>query len=210
MFSGDWWSSLNGIQQLFWGISIVFSVLFIIQFVLSLIGLDFDGDADVDVHADIDDGHSYQLDADFTLLSVRGIIAFFTFFGWTGVLVLNAGGSTLMALGFASLSGLAAMLIVGYMIYMFSKLTQAGNTDIQEALFQTGEVYLTIPAEKNGYGKIHLKIQGSLKEMDAITEGQTLLTGAPIKVIEVLDDNLLLVEPAISYLPGNQSAEKTD
>ena len=210
MFSGDWWSSLDGIQQLFWGISIVFSVLFIIQFVLSLIGLDFDGDADVDVHADVDHGHSYTLDADFTLLSVRGIIAFFTFFGWTGVLVLNAGGSTLMALGFASLSGLMAMLIVGYMIYMFSKLTQAGNTDIQEALFQTGEVYLTIPAEKNGYGKIHLKIQGSLKEMDAITEGQTLLTGVPIKVIEVLDDNLLLVEPAISYLPGNQSSKETD
>ena len=205
MFSGDWWSSLNGIQQLFWGISIVFSVLFIIQFVLSLIGLDFDGDADVDVHTDVDNG--YQLDADFTLLSVRGIIAFFTFFGWTGVLVLNAGGSTLMALGLASLSGLLAMLIVGYMIYMFSKLTQEGNVDIQEALFQTGEVYLTIPAGKNGSGKIHLKIQGSLKEMDAITEGQSLITGAPIKVIEVLDDNLLLVEPAISYLPGNQSAE---
>ncbi len=199
LFLGEWWSSLNGVQQVFWGISIVFSVLFIIQFVISLIGLDFDGDVDVDV--DTDTGSSdYSLDADFTLLSVRSIIAFFTFFGWTGVLVLNTGGSTLMALGMASISGFAAMLLVGYMIYMFSKLSQDGNIDIREALFNTGEVYLTIPAQKNGYGKIHVKIQGSLKEMDAITEGNALPTGVPVKVIEILDENLLLVESAEAYL----------
>ncbi|MEM1323327.1 MAG: hypothetical protein AAGG75_23885 [Bacteroidota bacterium] len=198
MFLGEWWSTLSGVQQVFWGISIVFSVFFIIQFVLSLVGLDFDGDTDIDVSSDVDGG-DYSLDADFTLLSVRGIIAFFTFFGWAGVLVLNSGGSTLMALIVATIFGTAAMVIVGYMIYMFSKLTQEGNIDIRDALFNTGEVYLTIPAEKNGYGKIHLKIQGALKEMDAITEGNALPTGVPVKVVKILDENLLLVEPATDY-----------
>ncbi|MFK8103222.1 MAG: hypothetical protein AB8G15_11880 [Saprospiraceae bacterium] len=197
ILSGDWWSSLSGIQQVFWGISIVFSVLFIIQFVLSLIGLDFDGDVDLDVDTDMDG--EYNLDPSFSLLSVRGIIAFFTFFGWTGVLVLNAGGSTLMALLSASFAGFLAMFIVGYMIYMFSKLSQPGNIDVSRALFEVGEVYLTVPANKNGHGKIHLKIQGVFKEMDAVTDGDVLPTGSSVRIVEVLNDNLLLVEPEENY-----------
>ena len=200
ILSGDWWSSLTGIQQVFWGISIVFSVLFIIQFVLSLIGLDFDGDADMDISTDADADTGYSLDASFTILSVRSIIAFFTFFGWTGVLALNAGVSTISALLLASLSGFLAMFIVGYMIYMFSKLSQSGNIDITRALYKTGEVYLIVPANKNGYGKVHLKVQGILKEMDAVTDGDALPTGSSVRVIEVLNDNLLLVEPLENFM----------
>jgi len=91
LFLEDWWGPLSSTEKVFWGISLVFSVLFLIQFVVSLIGLDFDTDSDVDVHADIETHSDYHLDPSFTLLSVRSIIAFFTFFGWSGVLVLNAG-----------------------------------------------------------------------------------------------------------------------
>lgn len=199
---GDWWSSLNGTQQMFWGISIIFSVLFVIQFVLSLIGLDFDSESDFEVgsHSDVD--ADYSLDPSFTLFSVRSIIAFFTFFGWTGVLALNAGLGTTMAVVMASISGFAAMALVGYMMYLFSKLGESGNVDLNEALFQTGEVYLTIPAGKRSQGKIHINIQGVMKEMDAITEGKTLTTGSRIRVIEILDDNLLLVESVETFLEG--------
>ena len=199
---GDWWSALNGTEQMFWGISIIFSVLFVIQFVLSLIGLDFDSDSDFDVHADTDVDSDYSLDPSFTLFSVRSIIAFFTFFGWTGVLALNAGLGTTMAVILATTSGFAAMAIVGYMMYLFSRLSESGNVDLNEALFQTGEVYLTIPAGKRAQGKIHINIQGVMKEMDAITEGKTLATGSRIRVVEVLDENLLLVEPVETFLEG--------
>ncbi len=197
-----WWNELTSVAQVFWGISIVFSVLFVIQFVLSLIGLDFDADTDIEIGTNTNTDTGYTLDADFTLLSVRSIIAFFTFFGWTGVLVLNAGGGTWAAVGFASLSGLAAMFVVGYMMYLFSKLGESGTFNTKEAIYNTAEVYLSIPAAKNGYGKVHLKIRGALKEMDAITEGnQPLPNGAAVRVIDVLDDNLLLVEPLENFLP---------
>ena len=199
---GDWWSALNGTQQMFWGISIIFSVLFVIQFVLSLIGLDFEGETDFDVSTDTDSDHGYSLDPSFTLFSVRSIIAFFTFFGWTGVLALNAGLGTTMAVICASASGFLAMAIVGYMMYLFSKLGEAGNVDLNDALFQTGEVYLTIPAGKRAVGKIHINIQGTMKEMDAITEGKTLATGSAIRVVEVVDENLLLVESVDTFLEG--------
>ncbi len=198
---GDWWSALSGAQQAFWGISIVFSILFLIQFVFSLIGLDMDSDADMDVSTDVDADADVGLDADFTLLSVRSIIAFFTFFGWTGVLILNAGGSTLAAISFASLAGIIAMTLVGYLIYLFSKLSQEGNIDVNKALFNTGKVYLTIPAEEIGQGKVHINIQGSLREMNAVTKNlEPLPTGAAIRVIEVIDNKLLVVEPIDNLL----------
>jgi len=201
---GDWWSGLNGTQQMFWGISIIFSVLFVIQFVLSLIGLDFDGDTDFDVSSETDTDGGYSLDPSFTLFSVRSIIAFFTFFGWTGVLALNAGLGTTMAVVCASASGFAAMVLVGYMMYLFSKLGESGNVDLNDALFQTGEVYLTIPAGKRAMGKIHINIQGTMKEMDAITEGKTLATGSMIRVVEIMDENLLLVESVDTFLEGEK------
>ncbi len=200
LFFEDWWGPLSSTEKVFWGISLVFSVLFLIQFVVSLIGLDFDTDTDVDVHTDIDTHGEYHLDPSFTLLSVRSIIAFFTFFGWTGVLVLNAGGGIWAAIGFSSLAGLAAMFIVGYIIYMFTKLTEEGNVNLSKALYSTGEVYLSIPANKNGQGKVHIKVQGALKEVDAVTNGDALPTGSAVKVVEIIDDNLILVEQADYFL----------
>ena len=190
---GSWWSALAGIQQVFWAIAIVFSVLFVIQFVFGLIGLDMDADLDVSAEG-LESGAS--LEGDFSVISSRGIIAFFTFFGWTGVLMLNAGGTTLSSIIAASVAGAAAMFIVGYMMWQFTKLNQEGNIDINNAIFNTGEVYLTIPAKDGGQGKVHINIEGSLKELDAITEnGESLPTGSFIRVVEVIDNQLLLVEP---------------
>jgi len=45
-------------------------------------------------------------------------------------------------------------------------------------------------------GKIQIQIQGSLHEMDAITEGDSLPTGSVARVKEIIDDKLLLVEKA--------------
>ena len=132
---------------------------------------------------------------------VRSIIAFFTFFGWTGVFVLNAGGSVLAAVGIASLSGFIAMFVVAYMLFLFSKLGEDGTVDLNEAIYNTGEVYLSIPANKNGTGKIHLKVKGSLRELDAVSDGDAIPTGVPIRVVEILNENIVLVEPAERFLP---------
>jgi membrane protein implicated in regulation of membrane protease activity len=193
MSFGDWWSALSGTEQVFWAIAIVASVLFVIQFVLSLLGIgdDFDHDHDFSGHADVDS----SIDADFTVLSVRSMVAFFTFFGWTGVLALHSGASGLVAFISGSVAGLTAMFLVAYIIYFFTRLQESGNIDLNDAIFSTAEVYLTIPANKNGNGKIHLKIKGSFRELDAVTEGRSLPTGASVRILGVLEDNLLLVEP---------------
>ncbi|MEM1119375.1 MAG: hypothetical protein AAGJ18_02950 [Bacteroidota bacterium] len=198
---GDWWIALSGPQQAFWGIAIVSSILFVIQFVFSLIGLDADVDGDFEVSTDMDADPGFGMDADFTIFSVRSIIAFFTFFGWTGVLVLNAGKDVYTALGYSFLSGTLAMFIVGYLLYMFSRLSEDGNVEIEDAMFNTGKVYLTIPAKEGGQGKIHITIGNSFREVNAVTKSlEPLPTGSPIRVVDIIDDNLLLVEPIDALL----------
>lgn len=194
---GEWWADLAGIDKIFWGISIVFSVLFFIQFVLSLIGLDFETDVDVDTDT------GFSTDADFTLFSVRSFIAFFTFFGWTGVLILNNGGTTFWAIAFGTLSGFLAMLLVGYLLYLFARLQDDGSVfNPYEAVDEVGTVYIRIPANQQGTGKIQIKLQGSIKEMEAVTrDSEQIPTGAAIRVIDILDDETtMVVESLDKYL----------
>lgn len=184
---GVWWSELAIMPKIFWSISIVFSILFFIQFVISLLGLDFMGDGDADGNGG--DGFEH----DFTLLSIRSVIAFFTFFGWTGVILLSGGSGVLATVFFATLAGVAAMLVVAYLFYIFGKLTESATADIYQALFATGEVYLPIPGNRKGMGRVIIRLGGSYREMDALTEGESIPTGSKIKVIEILDNNALVV-----------------
>lgn len=188
----QWWDTLSVAQQLFWGIALFFSALFIFQFVINLIGfgLDLDSDAGPDVATD----HDVHIDPGFAWLSVRSVIAFFTFFGWAGVIVLSRGGPLLWALLIAFLSGMLAMSLVGYLLYLFSQQTQIGNYHIDEALYHTGEVYLTIPARKSGVGKILIQLGNGTREVDALTEGKMLPNGSIVRVTGILGDTLVLVE----------------
>jgi len=195
--STGWWENLDGAGQAFWGIALVFSVLFVIQFVLSLIGMDFDAEAGMDFSTPTDttSDTTMGLDADFSVFSVRSIIAFFMLFGWTGVLMLDAGFSVWLALLVAGVIGFLAMIMVAYLMFKVSQMDESGTFNTRTAINNFGEVYLTIPATKTGYGKIHLKIKGSTREMDAVTDhNEQINTGSRVKIIDVLDDNLLLVE----------------
>lgn len=194
----EWWTALVTIEKVFWGISIIFSVLFFIQFVLSAIGLDFDTDADVDVGTDT----GFTTDASFTVFSVRSFIAFFTFFGWAGVGVLSGGGTSLWAVVFGMIAGFAAMFLVGYIMYAFTKLQDNGSVfNPYEAIDTIGTVYLRIPANEGGTGKIQIELQGALKEIDAISyEKQLIPTGTSIRVVDIIDDETMVVEPVDKYL----------
>lgn len=187
----DWWYDLAIMEQVFWGIAIIFSTLFIIQFGLSIFGLDFDTDVDID-GADT----SYSLDPSFTLLSVRGIIAFFAFFGWTGILALGRGYGNAVIIGMALVAGLLAMVTVAYLMFLFHQLAERGNADLNDLIFQDGSVYLTIPGYRKGKGKVHVTLSNSLREMAAVTEGEELKTGRTVKIIEIIENNVLVVEPA--------------
>ena len=65
---------------------------------------------------------------------------------------------------------------------------------IENAVGNTGEVYLRIPANREGHGKIQVEIQGTLREMDALTDDEKELpTGSIAQVLEIVNNQILLV-----------------
>lgn len=194
---GDWWEALSASHQVFWFIAIIFSVLFFIQFILLLIGFDSDSG---EINGS---GESVSFEHEFSALSVRSIIAFFTFFGWTGVLAMNNQLGVWVAVMLSALVGLGAMFIVAYLMFKFAQLEQSGTLNLYNALDQPGEVYLSIPEKESGRGKVTLMVDGRIREMDAVTAGEAIKTGTPVKVIDILEDNVLKVEPMPVLLENN-------
>jgi len=194
---GSWWHDLMFIEQVFWTIAIVFSILFILQLVSSIVGMDFDTDIDADFDFDTDldgggDGH-FSIDPSFTLFSVRSIIAFFTFFGWVGVITLNNGMETKLAILVSFISGIIALFFVAFLLYQLIKLAEEGNVDIEDALGKYGKVYIPIPANRSNTGLISIELGDKLMELRAVTDGEKLPTDTLIYVFKILDDNVLLV-----------------
>lgn len=182
----EWWMAMQRPEQIFWIIAVVFTVLMLIQFILALTGLDFD-------HDDFSHDAGLSHDHSFSVFSVRSIIAFFAFLGWTGVLMLGAGISLWLALLLGLLMGGIAMFLVAYLIFWFSRLGQEDNVTAHEAMYQTGEVYLAIPGGRSGSGRVTVKTRNVLREWEALTDGPYISTGEKIFVTDVLPGNVLLV-----------------
>jgi len=121
-------------------------------------------------------------------------IIFFTIFGWTGIAALNSGISKGVTLLLAIISGLVIMFIVAGIFYSMSKLVESGNMNLRNAINSIGEVYLPIPGNRSGMGKIQINLQGTLSEIDAVTNGKLLKTGEIVRVTDIINNQVLLVE----------------
>jgi len=185
-----WWNQLSGEAQIFWAIAVVSTVLFVIQFILSMVGV---GEMD----AEVDGGFDFEVGGGLELFSFRGILAGLMLFGWTGVVVLSSGGNVMAAFAWSLVAGILALVGVAYLLKQFLKLQDDGNkTNLYNAIDEIAEVYLRIPPNKEGRGKIHITIGNLYQELDAMTTDEKAIpTGSKVKVVEVLDGKILLVEP---------------
>lgn len=181
----NWFEALSPALQIFWGISIVSSFLFALQLLMTLLGFDSGTDVEID---DID------LDGEFSLFSLRSIVAFSLFFSWTGLIVLRGGGSLTRAVVLGMIAGSVAMAIVAYLLYKIYQSEESGTVDLYSAVGKDGEVYIPIPSNLNGKGKIHVVVENKLMELVAVTNKNKLSTGSKVKVLDVLEKNVLLVE----------------
>jgi len=65
---------------------------------------------------------------------------------------------------------------------------------LENAVGLIADTYLRIPAEKKGTGKVMVAVQGSVHEVDAMTEGEAIPTGTKVRVTRVIGAELLEVE----------------
>ena len=211
----EWWETFSSFEKLFWYISIPFSVILIIQMILTFIGIGHDGSADAgdgvtDASGlDLDTDTDIQLDVDstdhssftpfeepqFSIFTFRNFIAFFAVFGWAGIAGIHYDFNKFWVIIFAIICGVITMLIISSLFYFISKLADSGNMDIRNALNQVGNVYIPINGNAGNVGKIQVNIQDSNREMRAITKNQDdLPTGTVVRVTGIVSGGILVVE----------------
>lgn len=186
---GDWFTALSTFEKVYWVIALVGSIIFIIVMIMTLFGGDVEdlGDVDMDVEGDIG--------IDFQFLSFKNLVGFFTIFGWSGIACISEGMSQGVTIAVSVVCGLLMMTLMAALFYYLSKLTSSGNLKLNNALNQIGEVYITIGANRSNIGKIQIKVQGSLRELDALSdEPEELKQGTVVKVTEVTSNGILIVK----------------
>ena len=199
-----WWASLSVIMKVLWGITLAASLIFVIQTVLTFIGADAGGDFDVDaggaLDGDIGDTAA-DMGSGMNLYTFRNLVNFFLGFGWTTILLQNSVKSTALLIFIALMVGCALVAVVMYMFKWLSTMQQSGNIDVYKAAVGcTGTVYLTIPGERSGEGKVQITINNAVREYAALADSDTLKTGTPIKVVEVINPSTMLVEELSSLI----------
>lgn len=186
----DWWGNYDDFAHVLWIFALIGSILFVIQTIYTFA---FGGDegtyGDADSYIDSDAGVEFQF---FTL---RNAIAFFTMFGWVGLAIYTENGSSLMA----SIGGMAAgalmVLFMAFLIKKINDLKEDGTMQVTQAIGKTATVYLTIPASRSGKGLIQLSVNGSVHELEAITDAaEPISSNSTVKVVEIIENQLLLVQ----------------
>jgi hypothetical protein len=192
-FISDWFIQLDPTLRFYWGIAIFASIVVIIQMTMSFAGMgDIDsGDADADFNTEtdsLDDAGSMHL------LSIRNIFYFLLGFGWAGISLWDSIPNTIV-LGIVS--ALVGCLFVAIFIFLFRqmmKLQNNGAFNINDAVNKVCDVYLRIPGQRSGQGKVQVSFRGSVQELDAVTDGEPLASGTKVRITQLIGGKLLLVE----------------
>jgi len=111
------------------------------------------------------------------------VASFLTFFGLVGLWGHQNDWTPAMSAGAGLVAGMAMMVLVAWVMLQYRKLDSSGTVDPSGAIGGTAVVYLTIPAEGSGRGKITVSLQGRTHEFQATTTGPTLPTGAEVRVL---------------------------
>ena len=183
----EWFSALDSFAQFFWIIAGIGSLVFTFIIITTFTGVD--GGDDFDDIEDLDSGIEFQF------ITFKNLVGFFTIFGWIGIAGINAGFSRPVTVITAFGCGLLMMAVMAAMFYAMRKLTDSGTLDYKNAINTIGEVYLTIGANRTRMGKVSVRVQGTLRELEALSDSFTdLKSGTIIKVVDVTENGILIVD----------------
>lgn len=172
-------------ESLFFWCSVVGGTILVAQTVLLILGIgDVDADAGADF-SDVDPGDFGHGNVFAKALTFQTFVAFLTFFGLAGMACRRGELNSTLSLIIAIASGLTAFALVGYLMALLTALQGKGNVELQNAVGSTARVYLRIPAQKKGAGKVTVAVQGRSIECRAVTVGSEIATGEEVQIIGV-------------------------
>lgn len=181
--------NLDTLLKTFWLVAIPTSLIFSIQTIMTFIGVDSSDGVEADFDGDLGD-----TDAPFQLFSLRNLINFLLGFSWTGISFYTTLSNKLFLIVLSLAVGILFVYLFFIIIRQLQKLAEDNSFKIANTLNKTAEVYLTIPENKKGKGKIMISINGAFHELEAMTENEKIQSGSVVKVVRIESNNILIVE----------------
>ena len=128
----EWFEALTTFEKIFWYISVPFTLIFVIQLVLTIAGLD---GRKLNKKIDEDDTEEIIRKADtpqkrrsglvsfgLSIFSLRNFIVFLMVFGWVGIIVYNKSMSRDLTMLIAVLAGGVTTVIFSVIFYLSHKI----------------------------------------------------------------------------------------
>lgn len=180
----DWFNEISTFEKVYWIAALISSIIFVIIMIITFVG----GDADVDSDMDADAG------SDFQFFTFKNLVGFFLIFSWTGLACVRSDVSTGVTLLVSIICGLLMMFAMSSVFYFLNRLVEDGGLKLSNAIGRTGEVYLPIVGRNGGFGKVQMSIQGSVHEIQAMTnDEEDLPNGTVVRVESIVDNHILVV-----------------
>lgn len=178
----DLLNTLVAKEPIFWFCALAGSGMFIIQFLLTLLGADNSEDAD---------------SGNFKWLSKQGLTGFLMMFGWVGLTCrkeFELSGAVSIAIAFGG--GILALVATAFLFNGAKKLRSSGTVfKIEDTIGKEATVYQRI--SKGGMGKISVSLHSLTYEIDAISHHpEDLLSFTPVQIIKKADENTVVVVPS--------------
>ena len=179
-------------MQLFYLVCAVFGGgILVVQLALGVVGLQHGGGHDhAAAHHDSSallDGHGHLVESAH-LRSARALAAGLTFFGLGGLLGMQLGLGAILSAPVGIVLGGAAQFATAAALRAMARLEQDRTLSLDRAVGQSATVYLTVPAERSGVGKVHVSVQERLIEVPAVTRHEAIPTGSAVLVVDVDED----------------------
>jgi hypothetical protein len=130
----------------------------------------------------------------FRALSLRTLVAALAFFGLAGRAAQAADFQPFTAFLIATAAGVGAMYAVYAMLCGLRSLRAEGTVRIHRAVGQQANVYLRIPAQQKGAGKIQINLQNRTMEYLATTPGEAIPSGATVIVTKIVGSDTVEVQ----------------
>ncbi|MBP3378112.1 MAG: hypothetical protein J6L96_05135 [Clostridia bacterium] len=186
----QWWNNMDLVGQIFALIAIPATLVLVVQTVMLFFGF---GDDDVDI-----DGPDVDIDGSdgMALFSIRGIMAMAAVGGWSGLVMHEAGINIWVTILLSVAFGFLALVGIAYIMKLASKLQASGNIDLGRAIGRVGTVYIPIPPNMQGAGKINITLQERFLEVTAMTNAdRKIATGESVRIVATDENSVVVVEP---------------
>jgi membrane protein implicated in regulation of membrane protease activity len=181
--------NLEPLLRTFWYIAIPTSLIFCIQTIMSFFGPDTPDGINLDHNGDI--GHG---DNAFHLFSLRNLVNFLLGFSWTGISFYTTISNKYLLIILSLIVGAIFVYMFYLILNQLQNLAEDNSFKLENTINKTAEVYLTIPENKKGKGKIMISVNGAFHELEAMTENENIQSGTLVKVVDIENDNILIVE----------------